>query len=33
MIDFALDILSWILLILGSFCVLIGGIGGLRLPF
>jgi multicomponent Na+:H+ antiporter subunit G len=32
MIDFALDILSWILLILGSACVLIGGIGGLRLP-
>ena len=32
MIDLALDILSWILLILGGACVLIGGIGGLRLP-
>ncbi|WP_372942329.1 monovalent cation/H(+) antiporter subunit G [Shewanella sp.] len=32
MIDFALDILSWILLVLGGACVLIGGIGGLRLP-
>ena len=32
MIDVALDVLSWILLILGGACVLIGGIGGLRLP-
>lgn len=32
MIDLVLDILSWILLILGGACVLIGGIGGLRLP-
>ena len=32
MIDLALDILSWILLVLGGGCVLIGGIGGLRLP-
>ena len=32
MIDLALDILSWILLTLGGVCVLIGGIGGLRLP-
>jgi len=32
MIDLALDILSWILLLLGGACVLIGGIGGLRLP-
>jgi len=31
-IDIALDILSWILLALGGACVLIGGIGGLRLP-
>ncbi len=27
-----LDILSWILLILGSACILIGGVGTLRLP-
>lgn len=32
MIDIALDVLSWILLALGGACVLIGGIGGLRLP-
>jgi multicomponent Na+:H+ antiporter subunit G len=32
MIDLALDILSWILLTSGGVCVLIGGIGGLRLP-
>jgi multicomponent Na+:H+ antiporter subunit G len=32
MIDLVLDVLSWILLILGASCVLIGGIGGLRLP-
>jgi multicomponent Na+:H+ antiporter subunit G len=31
-IDIALDILSWILLTLGGAFVLIGGIGGLRLP-
>jgi multicomponent Na+:H+ antiporter subunit G len=31
-IDIALDILSWILLTLGGACVLIGGVGGLRLP-
>jgi len=32
MIDIVLDVFSWILLVLGSACVLIGGIGGLRLP-
>ena len=32
MIDVVLDVLSWILLITGGACVLIGGIGGLRLP-
>lgn len=32
MIDIVLDIFSWVLLILGGVCVLIGGIGGLRLP-
>lgn len=32
MIDFILDIISWILLVLGGACVLIGGIGGLRMP-
>ena len=32
MIDLVLDLLSWVLLILGGACVLIGGIGGLRLP-
>ncbi len=32
MIDIALDLLSWILLALGGACVLIGGVGGLRLP-
>ena len=32
MIDILLDVLSWILILLGSACVLIGGIGGLRLP-
>jgi multicomponent Na+:H+ antiporter subunit G len=32
MIDIVLDVLSWILLIVGGACVLIGGIGGLRLP-
>jgi multicomponent Na+:H+ antiporter subunit G len=31
-IDIALDIVSWILLSLGGACVLIGGVGGLRLP-
>jgi multicomponent Na+:H+ antiporter subunit G len=31
-IDLAIDVLSWILLTLGGACVLIGGIGGLRLP-
>lgn len=28
----SVDILSWILLIIGSICVLIGGIGVLRMP-
>ena len=32
MIDVAIDVVSWILLSLGGACVLIGGIGGLRLP-
>lgn len=32
MIEVVLDSLSWILLTLGGACVLIGGIGGLRLP-
>ena len=32
MIEAVLDILSWILLGLGGACVLIGGIGALRLP-
>lgn len=32
MIDITLDIFSWVLLSLGGACVLIGGIGGLRLP-
>jgi multicomponent Na+:H+ antiporter subunit G len=32
MIDIAIDVLSWILIVVGSACVLIGGIGGLRLP-
>lgn len=32
MIDITLDVLSWILLTLGGACVLIGGVGGLRLP-
>lgn len=32
MSDIVLDVLSWILLSLGGACVLIGGIGGLRLP-
>jgi multicomponent Na+:H+ antiporter subunit G len=32
MIDIALNVLSWILLIIGGSCVLIGGIGALRLP-
>ena len=32
MIDLVLDIISWALLILGGAFVLIGGIGGLRLP-
>lgn len=31
-IDVVLNVLSWILLTLGGACVLIGGIGGLRLP-
>ena len=32
MIDLVLDIFSWVFLLLGGACVLIGGIGGLRLP-
>ncbi|KAA1189508.1 monovalent cation/H(+) antiporter subunit G [Pseudohalioglobus sediminis] len=32
MIDVVLDVISWVLLALGGACVLIGGIGGLRLP-
>ena len=32
MIDVAIDVLSWVLLALGGACVLIGGIGALRLP-
>jgi multicomponent Na+:H+ antiporter subunit G len=32
LIEIALDVLSWVLLALGGACVLIGGIGGLRLP-
>ena len=32
MIDIALDVVSWIFLAAGGACVLIGGIGGLRLP-
>lgn len=32
MIDLVLDVFSWVLLLLGGSCVLIGGIGGLRLP-
>ena len=32
MIDFAIDMVSWVLLTLGGACVLIGGVGGLRLP-
>lgn len=32
MIDVAVDIVSWVLLAVGGACVLIGGIGGLRLP-
>ncbi len=32
MIDVVVDVLSWILLAVGGACVLIGGIGGLRLP-
>ncbi len=32
MIELVLDIASWTLLALGGACVLIGGIGGLRLP-
>jgi len=31
-IDLALDLVSWVLLTLGGACVLIGGIGALRLP-
>jgi multicomponent Na+:H+ antiporter subunit G len=31
-IELAIDVLSWILLTLGGACVLIGGVGGLRLP-
>jgi multicomponent Na+:H+ antiporter subunit G len=31
-IDVAIDVLSWVLLALGGACVLIGGIGALRLP-
>jgi multicomponent Na+:H+ antiporter subunit G len=32
MVELMLDIASWILLGLGACCVLIGGIGALRLP-
>ncbi len=32
MIDTVVDIVSWVLLGLGAACVLIGGIGALRLP-
>ncbi len=32
MLDLIIDILSWLLLLLGSAFVLIGGIGALRLP-
>lgn len=32
MIELAIDVLSWILLTLGGAFVLIGGVGGLRLP-
>jgi multicomponent Na+:H+ antiporter subunit G len=32
MIDIALNVLSWIMLVSGGTFVLIGGIGGLRLP-
>ncbi|MFK8051133.1 MAG: monovalent cation/H(+) antiporter subunit G [Halioglobus sp.] len=32
MIEIAVDIISWILLAVGGACVLIGGLGGLRLP-
>ena len=32
MIDIVVDIASWLLLALGGACVLIGGIGALRLP-
>ncbi len=32
MIDIAIDVVSWILLALGGACVIIGGVGGLRLP-
>ncbi len=32
MIDTALDVLSWVLLLLGAASVLIGGIGALRMP-
>jgi len=31
-IDIAIDVLSWVLLTLGGACVLIGGVGALRLP-
>jgi multicomponent Na+:H+ antiporter subunit G len=31
-IDVAIDVVSWVLLTLGGACVLIGGVGGLRLP-
>tara|TARA_R110001599_G_scaffold325504_1_gene537703 strand:- start:75562 stop:75903 length:342 start_codon:yes stop_codon:yes gene_type:complete len=31
-IDVAIDLLSWVLLTLGGACVLIGGLGALRLP-
>jgi multicomponent Na+:H+ antiporter subunit G len=32
MMQFVLDIISWILLTVGGFFVLIGGIGALRMP-
>jgi multicomponent Na+:H+ antiporter subunit G len=31
-IDVVIDMVSWVLLTLGGACVLIGGVGGLRLP-
>lgn len=31
-LDLIVEILSWILLTIGAFCVLIGGIGAIRMP-